>query len=145
MFRYTKPLAFIYGIAVLALASTLPALRADDATTTTAPASAPSTGTVTGTLVDADGKALTVPVKVTLTVPKVKGSKEKHKPIATVKSDDQGNYSFADVPPGTYTVGANGKNVGRGHSASPITVDAGKETKVDPITIKPKPVATTTP
>jgi hypothetical protein len=131
MFSITKPFTFLAGIAVLALASALPVLRAADAPAAT-------TGTVSGTLVDADGKALTVTAKVSIAAPKEKGSKDKPKPIATVESDATGAYSFKDVPPGTYTVMAKAKGVGAGHTTAPITVEAGKDTKVDPITLKPK-------
>ncbi len=108
-----KPLAFLAGLALLASALTLPVLRADD-TPATAPAPAAQTGTVSGTLVDAEGKALTVAAKISIMTPKVKGSKDKPTVVATGESDATGAYSIKDVPPGSYTVSAKAKKVGVG-------------------------------
>ena len=68
------------------------------------------------------------------------GSTDKPKPVATGETDATGVYSIKDVSPGTYTVMAREKRGCRrlAYTTAPVTVDAGKETKVDPITLKAK-------
>jgi len=121
--RHMKLVAILGVLAVLAFVM-MPTLRADDA----------ATGSVSGTVVDASGAAVSG-AKVSVFGPKpTDGSK----PVAvgTGTTDDKGAYSIKSLPPATYTVAASVKEKKLRGMAKDVVVEAAKETKVDPITVK---------
>ena len=107
------------------------------------------TGTVTGTVVDGDGKAVSG-AKIALfhqgehkdaakteEKPKEKelaegdkpaAPKEKSTPVATGTSDDSGKFTLNDVPAGSYRIQANLK--GKGKGVEKVEVKAGETADV---------------
>src|SRR5438093_666982 len=107
------------------------------------------TGTISGTVVDADGKAVSgAKVAVfhqtehkdaakTEEKPKEKelaegdkpaAPKEKQTPVATGTSDDAGKFTLSDVPAGSYNVQARLK--GKGTGREKVEVKAGETAEV---------------
>jgi hypothetical protein len=126
-----KPLPLVMCLVLWAAA--WPVLWAADG-----PVPAAGTSTVSGTLIDADGKAIDVETKVKLAV--VDGRKIKVVQIVKLTAEDKGAYTFGGVAPGKYMIAADSKLNGRTlltkHPVS-IVVEAGKGLKVDPITMYP--------
>ena len=96
------------------------------------------TGTISGTVTGADGKAVAgaevgvyhLMGKGKKAEPKAEGTKEKPVPVVpSVKSDDKGEFTLSDVPVGEYTVVARLK--GQGNGRENVTVKAGETAKVD--------------
>lgn len=110
-----------------------------------------NTGTVSGTVDNADGKPVAHAKVRLLTKADADERREKHdkagqtaasplaekdkgdrhekvKPVATGETDEQGKFTLANVTPGEYVVVANLKGQGVGHQA--VTVTAGQEVTV---------------
>jgi hypothetical protein len=127
-------LAMVIGLSSAALS------RADDApATATAPAKA--TGTISGKVLDPDGK----PVKGA-TVNAVAGGAAapargqggggrgaRPAPLATTTTGDDGTYKLDAVPVGKVRVTAMLRGTGNGRSAADLDVTAGNDTKADDI------------
>ncbi len=98
------------------------------------------TGTVTGTVTDADGKPVSG-AEVGIYPPMKHGDKKPanqaagahgDKPIPvvpSVKSDDKGEFTLSDVPAGDYMVV--GRLKGTGNDREKVTVAAGETAKVE--------------
>jgi hypothetical protein len=143
MFITLKLLSLVAGFGLLTGMATL-TVRAADAT---------ATGTVSGTVVDADAKPVagaTVNLMDKSTMPHhdkqdaVNGSssakpladKPKHempKPVATAQTDNDGKFSMKDVPAGEYVAVVRARKLGNAHAD--VTVTAGQDTTVD-LTLK---------
>jgi uncharacterized GH25 family protein len=137
MFQFRTLALFSAAVALLASMALVPMTRAEP---TTAPA---ATGTLKGTVVDADGKAVagaTVSVyAVVEKKPEAKEGKGNHQSLVpAVTSDTDGSYTITDVPAGKVWVGAMLKGTGHGKSKA-LTLDAGATVTVPPITLKGKP------
>ena len=143
MFGTMKLLSLIAGLGLMAGVATLTA-RAEDG------AAAKEKGTVSGVVVDANGKGVAsanVAIVAASDLPerpkkdkKEAGGEEKPKgdkpakgnrpePIAKGKTDSEGKFTLADVPAGEYVVVARAKDAGNARQS--VTVTAGQETKVE--------------
>ena len=78
--------------------------------------SAQTTGTIRGTITDADGKALPG-VSVEATSPSLQGTR-------VVVTNDSGSYQIVSVPPGTYTVRASLAGFGTVEKSAIVTLDS---------------------
>jgi len=117
----------------LGLASTT--VRAEDA-----PA-AKATGTVSGKVVDADGKGI-AGVEVAALNPAdmpAKGAKKgggaKPTPLAKATTGEDGTYKLEGVPAGKVMLIAHSKEAGMGRSTAAVEVTAGQDTKADDIKV----------
>jgi protocatechuate 3,4-dioxygenase beta subunit len=110
---------------------------------------AKATGTVSGTVVDKDGKPVANASVGVFTADmahkhqadkKAEGAEtdknkagkekgEKAKPVAEATTDSEGKYTIKDVPAGDYVVRVNVK--GQGRAVQKVTVKAGESTTAD--------------
>jgi hypothetical protein len=137
------------GLSMVALAVTLAlgistAARAEDAK----PA---ATGTVSGKVVDADGKGVKG-VQVMAVKPMERGgggnaagggggnrqNRQRPEPLAKGETGDDGTYKLENVPAGKVMVVARLEDQG-GRSQNPVDVTAGQDTKVGDITLAKRP------
>jgi hypothetical protein len=151
MLSSLKVLSLLAGVGLM-IALSSATTRAEDAKK--------ETGSVTGTVVDKDGKAV-AGATVAIVEPRQKGPNadsprkpadqaagddaakpKRPAPVATTETDKDGKFTLADVPVGEYVVVARLKGVGR-TSPTHVTVAAGKEETVS-LTLMPpgdKPAA----
>jgi hypothetical protein len=95
------------------------------------------TGTISGKVVDSEGKAVKG-AKVGAVVPKADGEKpaegarrERPTPVSTATTGEDGTYKLEKVPVGKVRVGAGAEGSGRGNVT--VEVKAGEDTKADDI------------
>jgi hypothetical protein len=130
------------GLSMVALALTLSlglssTARADDAKPDTK-----ATGTVSGKVVDSEGKAVKGATVVAVKpMERLAGgangggraNRQRPEPLAKAETGEDGTYKLENVPAGKVTVVARMQDVGFGRSASPVDVTGGQESKVDDI------------
>jgi|GEM_PF-6153324 len=145
-----RTLMTMLSILGLALAASLHVVAADEPAT--------ETGSISGKVVDGDGKAVpNAMVFVTAVQDTVRGDKNKDKSsvtplqakdkprnpkgnaIAGVATKADGTFKVEKVPAGKYAVSARAVGLGTGKTAVPITVTAGQDTDAGTIILKGAP------
>jgi hypothetical protein len=122
--------ALIKLLACLVFASWCISSRAVDAPTT-APSSAPTTGVLIGSVLDAEGHLASNCI-VTLQ----QSAEKMREPIQTT-SDEKGGFKFEDVPEGEYNLNIRSRDL-KQKVARSVKIFAGKTTKTGDLKMKSK-------
>ncbi|HTV47668.1 MAG TPA: carboxypeptidase-like regulatory domain-containing protein [Phycisphaerae bacterium] len=101
-------------------------IRADDSTAT-------ATGTITGTVVDANGNPVAGAKVMAKLTKRVAGAAK----IPAVTTADDGTFTINNVPDGKYSITVKDKTAGKGKADKPVTITNGSTEDAGTITLTP--------